>query len=208
MGATVVTAARPPDNLRLPGPHYVLETALRGQEPDQYDRERDKQRNMSAAGSWFRPKTRPCGESSVMMTPAMAGAPDEEAVVPPNGAPEIPMWLAEARSYSLQDSSTTADANPWLSAQSGVRLGLGGTYMMDNMSAWQVGPQQTEYNAALGLSEPRVLSYERAQGISSTAIIPPMHSGSSEAAGNERYARASDAQHYPPDSPVENESCG
>lgn len=154
-----------------------------------------------------------------MMTPPMTRAQDEAAVVPlpANGAPEIPIWLAEARGCDPlppetppQDSSSTGDANPWFSTQSGVGLGLDGAYLFDNSCTWSMPPPQTDYNMAYGLSGQPALLYERARGSASAAIIPPMHTGGSEAAENRRkyYGRASGTQLHLPYSQQVNEFVG
>lgn len=180
-------AVKPPAELRLPGPHYVLENALVQRVPDQDDRDRERQRNMSAADLWFRSKKRSREESPVMITPPMARASDEAAAIPlpVNGAPEIPIWLAEARGCDpLPDTppqdSGAADAQSWVgSSQSGVGLGLSNAYLFDG--SWSMASSQADYDMMMGNnyghSGPTALLYERARGSASTAIPPVMHAG-------------------------------
>lgn len=179
-------AVKPPADFRLPGPHYVLENAIvpRMRGPD--DRDREKQRNMSAADIWFRSKKRSRQESPVLMTPPMIRPPDEAAVIPPvNGAPEIPIWLAEARGCDpLPDTPPqdggTDDSQAWVgSSQSGVGLGLSNAYLFDG--SWSMPPSQTDFDMMAGHpyghSGPTTLLYERARGSASAAIPPAMHAG-------------------------------
>lgn len=155
-------------------------------------------------------------ESPTMMTPPMTRAPDERAVIPlpASGAPEIPIWLAEARGCDPlpetppQDTGSS-DAHPWLTTQSGVGLGLNDDYLFEN--SWSMPPPpQTDYSMAYGLSgSPTALLYERARGSASAAIIPPMHTGGSGASGNRRYSdRASGTQLPSPYSQQINEFIG
>lgn len=149
---------------------------------------------MSAADLWFRSKKRSREEETpaALMTPPMnRGPPDEAAAaaipLPVNGAPEIPIWLAEARGCDpLPDTppqDSAADAQVWgaggSSSQSGgVGLGLGNAYLFDG--SWS-SSSHAEYDAFLGGSlygnhpGPTALLYERARGSASTAIPPAMH---------------------------------
>lgn len=181
---------KPPAEFRLPGPHYVLENAIVQRPPGPDDRDREKQRNMSAADLWFRSKKRSREEETpaALMTPPMnRGPPDEAAAtiaLPVNGAPEIPIWLAEARGCDpLPDTppqDSAPDAQAWgagSSTQSGVGLGLGNAYLFDG--SWS--SSHAEFDAFLGGSlygnhpGQTALLYERARGSASTAIPPAMH---------------------------------
>ena len=190
-------AVKPPENFRLPGPHYVLENALVQRETDQDARDREKQRNISAADLWFRSKKRSREESPAIMTPPMIRAPEGGEVIitlPVNGAPEIPIWLAEARGCDPlpdtppQDGSSTADAQAWMASQSGVGLGLSNAYLFDG--SWSMPPQQADYDMVLGdpygHSAPTTLLYERARGSASAAIPPAMHAGGGGGGGHEK----------------------
>lgn len=199
-------AVKPPAEFRLPGPHYVLENALVPRMPGPDDRDREKRRNMSAADLWFRSKKRSREESPVlMMTPPMTRPPDEAAVIPPvNGAPEIPVWLAEARGCDPlpdtppQDDAAAGDAQEaWGmgSSQSGVGLGLSNAYLFDG--SWSMQPSQSDFDMMAGHpyghSGPTTLLYERARGSASAAIPPAMHGGG----GSDRrmyYERTGSAQ--------------
>lgn len=192
-------AVKPPAEFRLPGPHYVLENALVPRMPGPDDRDREKRRNMSAADLWFRSKKRSREEESpvMMMTPPMIRPPDEAAVIPPvNGAPEIPIWLAEARGCDpLPDTppqdggGITDEQEAWVgSSQSGgVGLGLSNAYLFDG--CWSMPTLQADFDMmaghhAYGHSGPTTLLYERARGSASAAIPPAMHAGGG--AGSER----------------------
>lgn len=180
-------AVKPHAEFRLPGPHYVLENALVQRPPGPDDRDREKQRNVSAADLWFRSKKRSREESPVLMTPPMTRPPDEAAVIPPvNGAPEIPIWLAEARGCDPlpdtppQDSGTgTDDSQAWVggSSQDGVGLGLSNAYLFDG--SWSMPPTHADFDMMhpYGHSGPTTLLYERARGNASEAIPPAMHAG-------------------------------
>lgn len=200
-------AVEPPAEFRLPGPHYVLENARIQRKMDPEDRDREKQRNMSAADLWFRSKKRSREESPVMMTPPMSRAQDEAAAaaipLPVNGAPEIPIWLAEARGCDpLPDTPPqdygTADAQVWGadSSQAGVGLGLSNAYLFDG--SWSMSPSQAEYDVMLGNQYghlgPTTLLYERARGSASTAIPPVMHAGGGGSDRRAYYERAGGAQ--------------
>lgn len=143
-----------------------------------------------------------------MMTPPMSRAQDEAAAaipLPVNGAPEIPIWLAEARGCDpLPDTPPqdygTADAQLWGadSSQSGVGLGLSNAYLFDG--SWSMSPSQADYDIMLGNqyghSGPTALLYERARGSASTAIPPVMHAGGGSGVPDRRayYDRAGGAQ--------------
>lgn len=201
-------AVEPPAEFRLPGPHYVLENARIQRKMDPDDRDREKQRNMSAADLWFRSKKRSREESPVMMTPPMSRAQDEAAAaaaipLPVNGAPEIPIWLAEARGCDpLPDTPPqdygTADAQVWGpdSSQPGVGLGLSNAYLFDG--SWSMSPSQADYDVMLGNQYghlgPTTLLYERARGSASTAIPPVMHAGGGGSDRRAYYERAGGAQ--------------
>lgn len=164
--------------------------------PGPDDRDREKQRNMSAADLWFRSKKRSREEETpaALMTPPMNRGPADETAtatipLPVNGAPEIPIWLAEARGCDPvpdtppQDNATDADVQAWgtggSSTQSGgVGLGIGSNaYLFDG--SWT--SSHAEFDAFLGGSlygnhpGPTALLYERARGSASTAIPPAMH---------------------------------
>ncbi|KAF3770509.1 hypothetical protein M406DRAFT_66909 [Cryphonectria parasitica EP155] len=79
-------ARKPPENVRLPGPHYMLEQAIA---PPDYE-ERDKHRNRSGADVLLRQRRQPSGLSSV---PSSAGTGSAGT----SQRPDIPVWLAEAR---------------------------------------------------------------------------------------------------------------
>lgn len=144
-----------------------------------------------------------------MITPPMTRASDEAAAIPMpvNCAPEIPIWLAEARGCDplpLPDTPPqdggTADAQAWemSSSQSGVGLGLSNAYLFDG--SWSMAPSQADYDMMMmgnpfGHSGPTALLYERARGSASTAIPPMMHAG--EGGGSYRrahYDRTGSAQ--------------
>lgn len=125
-----------------------------------------------------------------MMTPPMSRAPDDAAAIiplPVNGAPEIPIWLAEARGCDPlpdtppQDNSGAADEAAWLgSSQSGVGLGLSNAaYLFDG--SWSMQPSQADYGVMMdhpfGQLSSTTLLYERARGSASAAIPPAMHAG-------------------------------
>lgn len=186
---TLKFSTRPSEEFRLPAPHGLLEHILT-QKP-----EVDRERNKSIADRWLQYKRRSKELSPVLMTPPMARPADEAAVAPlPVSAPEIPIWLAEARGCDPlpesppQDNSpaSPADAQACLSTQSGVGLGLlSGAYLCED--AWSLPPPpQADYNNMYGDPDPPRLLYERARGSASAAIIPRMHAGGNSQAAHDR----------------------
>ncbi|ROV98891.1 hypothetical protein VSDG_03826 [Cytospora chrysosperma] len=174
-------AVKPTDNTRLPGPHSVLERALVQRESDHGDRERERQRNMSAADIWFRSKKR--SHDDIPITPPIVQP--EPPPVPIMGAPEIPIWLAEARGCdplpdmpwqdSMQDDS-------WMASQAGVGISFGNAYLFDG--SWPAS--QHNYNNMMANDPPLFnqpfepaggppIFYERAKGLPSAAVPPAVH---------------------------------
>ncbi|KAI3397672.1 hypothetical protein diail_10441 [Diaporthe ilicicola] len=216
-GAIGAPAVKPPENIRLPGPHYVLENALVQRETDQEDRERERQRNKSAADEWFRfkrkisigPREKQHERSPASMTSPLTRAAHEAAInttnpvlMPVNGAaPEIPIWLAEARGcdplpdtppqqdHGSGGSSSAGAGDAWMASQSGLGLGIssGGisssAYLFDDGSWPSSMPQQTDFDMTTGHSHhpygyhSETLLYERARGSATAAIPPLMHGG-------------------------------
>jgi hypothetical protein len=87
-------AVKPPDNVRLPGPHYILENAFTQADHDGVD---DAERNASMAERWFRG-----GHAST-------GPPQPDKLnIHELDLPELPFHLAQARGFSVepQPSST------------------------------------------------------------------------------------------------------
>ena len=77
---------KPPENVRLPGPHYVLENALVEEVGDE---ESDRRRTASVADRWFR--NRPLAERK------RSEADTDKKLSYDFGRPEIPFFLAQAR---------------------------------------------------------------------------------------------------------------
>lgn len=178
-------AVKPPEAVRLPGPHYVLENALVQRESDHDDRERERQRNLSAADIWFRSKKKSQDETPI--TPPIV-AP-EGIPVPIVGVPEIPIWLAEARGCDplpdMPGQDGMQEGQSWMASQAGVDMGFGNTYLFDG--TWPTS-QNSYYdvmaNNMPSFSQPFEHSggppivYERAKGYPSAAVPPAVHGGS------------------------------
>lgn len=90
---------KPPDNIRLPGPHYVLENVL-VEEVGNEDAER--RRTASVADRWFR--DRPLAERK------SSDADNTKRLSYDVSRPEIPFFLAQARGCStIPQPETTAE---------------------------------------------------------------------------------------------------
>lgn len=207
----------------------MLENALVQRETDQDDRDRERQRNVSAADAWFRSKRSKkrsrdegtLGEgSSAGATPPMTmemmlRAQEEEeeaaaaAAVPVNGtAPEIPIWLAEARGCDPLPPDTPpqdcgAQQHAWMasslgcsssSSQSGVGLGLSSgssssnnAYLLDEPWAMLQPLQPDYYSISTGHSHnhnhnPYVHQNHLYSGAGATALMYERARGSATAA--------------------------
>lgn len=184
-------AVKPPETVRLPGPHYVLENALVQREIDHEDRERERQRNMSAADIWFRSKKKSQDETPI--TPPITTT--ETNPVPIVGVPEIPIWLAEARGCDpLPDTpwQDGAQEGPsWMASQAGPGLGFGHAYLFDG--SWP-SSQHHYYDAVASDPPPSFgqpfeppggppIVYERAKGLPSAVVPPAVHGSNSDRRG-------------------------
>lgn len=99
-------ARKPPHNVRLPGPHYMLEQAIAP--PD--EEERGMHRNKSGADILFRQKKQASKNDALAQSgglPSLEEAPNPEK-------PDIPVWLASARAH---DSLATVSSIPTIPQQ-------------------------------------------------------------------------------------------
>lgn len=85
-------ARRPSDNIRLPGPHLILESANMSPHHDQ----RSKQRNMSASEHLMSQKMEQNPDDSIMV-PTDTTAREE----PTDTLPDVPKWLNYARTHEI-----------------------------------------------------------------------------------------------------------
>lgn len=100
-------ARKPPHNVRLPGPHYMLEQAIAP--PD--EEYRATHRNKSGADILFRQKKQASYDTSA----PSGGLSSLEEVANPE-KPDIPVWLATARARdalaTVSSTSTTSQESP------------------------------------------------------------------------------------------------
>ncbi|KAK3940478.1 hypothetical protein QBC46DRAFT_434535 [Diplogelasinospora grovesii] len=91
-----------PENVRLPGPHYVLENILLDQEKDDEVR---RQRSASIAEEYF--NRRKAGQGRPLYYDATSSFPADKQLEYVLGPPEIPFVLSQARSGAAGGHSST-----------------------------------------------------------------------------------------------------
>ncbi|KAJ4418872.1 hypothetical protein N0V82_005319 [Gnomoniopsis sp. IMI 355080] len=99
-------ARKPPQNVRLPGPHYMLEQAIAPPEEE----DRAMHRNKSGADILFRQKKQASNDS---LNPSNGSSVQDEAAN--SEKPDIPQWLATARA---RDAPATVSSTPVMPQQS------------------------------------------------------------------------------------------
>jgi hypothetical protein len=103
---------QPPENVRLPGPHYVLENVHAMQTVDD---EANRQRSASLADQYFRKRS--AGSSRGSQLSASPPVLSNKQITYGSGPPDVPFFLAQIRASNAVPmtatvSETSANAQP------------------------------------------------------------------------------------------------